>query len=101
MNQYFLPLDVAFRKMALSDVSQSRDFAQSSIAASTACLANAGNQVAFIRMGSSGVNATVGDFPVLPGQTVFLNRPPSHVCLGAVCSSGASTTLYMGLGYNG
>jgi hypothetical protein len=87
------PLDGSTRSLAVTSNTANVDFALSASAATRVVLTNTGNGLCYTRLGlSSGAVATTGDLPVLAGTQIIINRNGA-VNFGAICDSGASTTL--------
>lgn len=59
---------------------------------------NAGNAIAFVRVGASASvgSATTSDYPILPGMSKLISKAPGEDTIAAI--GAAATTLYVSSG---
>ena len=67
----------------------------------TLCLTNAGDKVAYVRIGISGLTATAADYAVLGGSQVTISKFMDDTHVAYVCGGSDTTTLHIipGEGY--
>ena len=67
----------------------------------TICLTNAGDKVAYVRIGVSGLTATTADYAVLGGSQITISKFMDDTHVAYVCGGSDSTSLHIipGEGY--
>ena len=62
-------------------------------------ITNLGAQVAYVRVGPTGVVATAADFPILSGAQLTLTKPDGHGTVSYISASGTSLHIIPGEGW--
>lgn len=63
------------------------------------CITNLGANVAYVRAGASGIEATTADYPVPGGAQVVVSKDEAHDTLSHISASGTTLHVIPGEGW--
>lgn len=63
------------------------------------CLTNLGENICYVRIGASGIIATVADFPVLAGEQITLTKKSDDDTISYISALGTTLHVITGEGW--